>query len=124
MIEELTIHVLLCFLVAFKLFIWFDTEAAVEYIRALRLDSLFFIKEYEEAKETIEDLTYPSYLEIYRKEFVNKILSCVFCLCTWIVLCLNLILCAKFGAGTLKFFGFDWFMSLCIYFYFSRYFNK
>ena len=104
--------------------IYFDTEAAVEYFKLLKLDSLLFIKEYEEAAKDIEDLTYPSYLEIYQKDFLNKILSCVFCLCTWAVLYMNFMLSLKFGVSTFKFFGLDWFTSLFIYFSFSKFLNK
>ena len=121
MIEEILHHLFLCFISAFFLFIWFDTEAVIEYIKALRLDSLFFIKEYEEKRNTIEDLTYPSYLEMYQTDFINKILSCVFCFCTWIVFLLTALSCAKYGVGTLKFFGFNWFASLVIYFSFSKF---
>ena len=79
------------------------------------------LKEYEEKRNTIEDLTYPSYLEMYQTDFINKILSCVFCLCTWIVFLLTALSCAKYGVGTLKFFGFNWLASLVIYFSFSKF---
>ncbi len=124
MIEEITYHIISCFLSAFFLFIWFNTEAFLEYIKLFRLDSLFFIKEYEESKEVIEDLTYPSYLEINHKDFFNKVLSCIFCFSVWVVFYTNVMLCIKFGIGTLKFFGADWFFTLLIYFSSCRYFNK
>lgn len=124
MIEEISFHILLCFVSAFFLFIWFETEAVLEYAKLFRLDSLFFTKEYEEAKKTIEDLTYPSYLEIYQKNFINKILSCAYCLCTWVIIYLNFMLSFKFGLSTFKFFGLDWFFTLCIYFSFSNQYNR
>tara|TARA_Y100000004_G_C8896450_1_gene404367 strand:+ start:537 stop:911 length:375 start_codon:yes stop_codon:yes gene_type:complete len=124
MIEEISFHILLCFVSAFFLFIWFETEAVLEYAKLFRLDSLFFTKEYEEAKKTIEDLTYPSYLEIYQKNFINKILSCVYCLCTWVIIYLNFMLSFEFGLSTFKFFGLDWFFTLCIYFSFNNQHNR
>jgi hypothetical protein len=124
MIEELSYHIIFCFISAFYLFIWFDTESVIEYVKLLRLNKFFFIKEYEESKETIDDLTYPQYLEIYQKDFFNKILSCVYCSCTWVVIYVNFFLVLKFGISTFKFFGIDWFFSLGIYFTFTRFFNK
>ena len=124
MINELLYHIIFCFINAFFLFVWFNTEAVIEYVKLLRLDKFLFVKEYEEAKQSVEDLSYPQYLEIYQKDFVNKILSCVYCFCSWTTIYINFFLSFKFSLFTFKFFGLDFFISLFIYFVFSRYFNK
>ena len=114
MIEVLILHFCACFLVSFFLFLWFDTDSVTEYIKLFRMDKFFFIKEHEEMKIIVEDLSYPQYLE-QQPGFVNKILSCPYCLCTWLLLFSNFFIIYFFGFSSIKFFGLDWFFSIIIY---------
>lgn len=124
MVDSLALHISCCFTVSFFLFMWFDTDSVIEYAKLLKLEGFFFIKEYEEMKETVEDLSYPQYLEMHKDDFVNKILSCPYCFCTWLVIYVNIFLSFMLGFPSFKFFGFDWFLSIIIYFASSRYLNK
>ena len=67
---------------------WFNTDMLVSYIKLFRLTKLTYLKEYEDFS-----LEYPdnetNFLEFsYMKEptFINKLISCPYCLCFWVSL--------------------------------------
>ena len=75
----------LIFLFVFILVIWFNTEAFVEYIHALKLN-WFKINDYLNEKESDFTLTYHSYLLKYHNNFFTKLITCPFCLNFWLIL--------------------------------------
>lgn len=79
------IDIYYCFLNVFCLFIWFHTEAFIEYIRYIPpLSKLLKVKEYIEFQKTKDYLNYPLYLSVYYNNFFTKLISCPYCLLFWI----------------------------------------
>lgn len=109
---------------AYFLFIWFETNAAIEYVKLFRLDSFFYIKEYEESLEVAPDLTYALFIVTHKDTFANRVLSCPFCLCTWMMIYFGLIFSLVLGYKVLGFIFLDWFAALFLYKASSNYFLK
>jgi hypothetical protein len=77
--------ILFSFFNAFWLFIWFNTEAFLEYIKYLpKIRDLFKIKEFKEYQLKAGVLTYPTYLQVYYNNFLTRLISCPYCLLFWI----------------------------------------
>ena len=68
--------------VATLLIIWFETDAAYEYIRLFRLNKIFGLEKYENSYNA--GIKLPDYLPIHRNNFITRLLSCPICLCIWI----------------------------------------
>lgn len=76
----------------FILFIWFETDAFVEYLKFLKLSKFFKIDSFETyKKESNPRITYHSYLRQKHPSFITKLVTCVPCLSFWVVLMINLI---------------------------------
>lgn len=124
MIEIVHIHIGVFSFSAFLLFVWFETNAAIEYSKIFKLDRLFYIKEYEESLEVVPDLSYAYFLAAHEDNFTNRLLSCPYCVCTWIIFYFAVILSVTYGITALSFIFIDWFMALYLYFASSRYFSR
>ena len=77
----------LCFYscsICLVLFIWFKTDAFVEYCSLFRFKKLFYIKDFEEKRRIGEDLLYYDYLVIYRDSFLSRLISCPTCMSVWL----------------------------------------
>lgn len=109
---------------AYFLFIWFETNAVIEYAKILRLDSFFYTKEYEESLELAPDLPYSLFIVAHKDTFVNRILSCPFCLCTWMMIYFGFIFFLALGFKVFGFIFLDWFAALFLYKSLSNYFLK
>ena len=109
---------------AFLLFIWFETNAITEYAKLLRLDFLFYMKEYEESLELAPDLPYSLFIAVHKDTFVNRLLSCPFCLCTWMMIYFGFIFFLAIGFKVFAFIFLDWFAALFLYKISSNYFSK
>ena len=67
---------------------WFNTDMLVSYIKLFRLSRLTYLKEYEDfmlecpnSKTTFLQFSY-----IKEPTFINKLFSCLYCLCFWVSL--------------------------------------
>ena len=109
---------------AYFLFIWFETNAVIEYAKIFRLDFLFYIKEYEESLELAPDLPYSLFIVAHKDTFINRILSCPFCLCTWMMIYFGLMFFLVLGFKVFGFIFLDWFAALFLYKALSNYFLK
>jgi len=109
---------------AYFLFIWFETNVVIEYAKLLHLDSLFYTKEYEESLELVPDLPYSLFIVTHKDTFVNRLFSCPFCLCTWMMIYFGIIFSFVMGFKVLGFIFLDWFAALFLYKALSNYFSK
>jgi len=109
---------------AYFLFIWFETNAVIEYAKALRLHSFFYIKEYEESLEISPDLPYSLFIVAHKDTFINRLLSCPFCLCTWMMIYFGGLFSLVLGVKIFSFIFLDWFAALFLYKASSSYFLK
>jgi hypothetical protein len=74
------------FYVVFFLYMWFDTDAFVEYSKLLGLGKLLKISNWEEYREINPRLDYLEYLRLKHSSFFIRLVSCKQCLCFWISL--------------------------------------
>lgn len=109
---------------AYLLFVWFETNAIIEYAKLLRLDFLFYTKEYEESLEVAPDLPYALFIVTHKNTFVNRLLSCPFCLCTWMMIYFGVIFSLMYGVKIFSFIFLDWFAALFLYKASSTYLSK
>lgn len=81
----------ICWIV-FVLFIWFDTEAFIEYFRLTPLRKLFKIDLFDKYKKEMNPgIDYHSYLRQKHGSFITKLITCVPCTNFWIVLLISLL---------------------------------
>ena len=74
------------FYVVFLMFVWFETDAFVEYSKLFRLSSFFKIDDWEKYREINHRISYLEYLRIKHCSFFVKMLTCRQCLAFWLVL--------------------------------------
>ena len=75
------------------LLIWFNTSALIDYVKLFRLTRLTYLKEYEQFKfENPEsEATFLEFSYIKEPTFINKLISCPYCLCFWVSLVCSII---------------------------------
>jgi len=74
-------------LIAFILFIWFESDIAVSIVKKFKLDKKFDLLEYEKQKIDFDGkLSFPDFLHIKCPNFFTKLASCPICLCFWLTL--------------------------------------
>lgn len=66
------------------LFVWFKSNAFVEYCSLFRFKKLFYIKDFDKQREINPDLSYSDYLVIYRDSFFSRLISCPLCSSMWL----------------------------------------
>jgi len=82
------------FWVVFILFIWFNTDAFIQYGKLLKLDKITKINLWESYRLTNPKITYLEYLSIKHRGFFTKLITCKPCLNFWI----TLIICLLFDS--------------------------
>ena len=82
------------FWVVFILFIWFNTDAFIQYGKLLKLDKIAKIDLWESYRLTNPIITYLEYLSIKHRGFITKLITCKTCLNFWI----TLIICLLFDS--------------------------
>ncbi len=85
------------FWVVLILFIWFETDAFVQYCKAFRLSKLLKINDWEEYKITTTNIGYLDYILIKHKGFFTKLVSCQPCLTFWITIIVKLFFISSFN---------------------------
>ena len=74
------------FWVIFLLFIWFNTDAFIQYSKIMGLSKLFKIIDWEDYRITNPKIKYLEYLSIRHRNFFTKLISCKPCFNFWITL--------------------------------------
>ena len=69
---------------AMLLFIWFNTPAFVEYMRAFGLSKFLYVGEYLDITENDPALAYHTFLASNYPSFLTRLLNCPKCLGVWI----------------------------------------
>jgi hypothetical protein len=65
------------------LYIWFKTNAFVEYVSLFSLGKFFHVNEYKEATVDDQTLHYTQYLSANYNSFLTKLFVCPKCICVW-----------------------------------------
>ena len=79
------------FWVVFLLFIWFNTDAFIQYSKIIGLSRLFKINDWEDYRLESPRITYLEYLTLKNRGFFTKLISCKPCLTFWITITICLI---------------------------------
>ena len=74
------------FLVTLILLIWFKTDAFIVYTKLFRMDKFFYVKEWEEFKNTKDcSVTYHQFLRMKSPNgFWTKLNTCPICFSVWL----------------------------------------
>lgn len=73
-------------LITLILLIWYKTDAFIVYTKLFRMDKFFYVKEWEEFKNTKDcTVTYHQFLRIkFPNGFFAKLTTCPICLSVWL----------------------------------------
>jgi len=74
------------FWVIFLLFIWFKTDAFIQYSKLFRINKISKIDSWELYRLSNTRIAYLEYLSIKHRNFFTKLISCKPCLTFWLVL--------------------------------------
>jgi hypothetical protein len=66
------------------LFLWFKTNAFIEYCNLFHINHPFYIKQYNEKYNEDFSLTYHFFLLKYHKSFITKLVTCPICVNVWL----------------------------------------
>jgi hypothetical protein len=73
------------FWVVLILFIWFNTDAFIQYSKLFKLDKKFKISDWESYRIDVSGkISYQEYLSLKHKGFLTKLISCKPCLTFWV----------------------------------------
>ena len=64
--------------------LWFDTSFFVDYLKLFRLTKFTYIEEYEKELFENPELSFLEFVFIKEPNFLNKILTCRYCLGFWL----------------------------------------
>ena len=64
--------------------LWFDTSFLIDYLKLLRLTRFTYIEEYEKESFENPELSFLEFAFIKEPNFLNKLLSCPYCLGFWL----------------------------------------
>jgi hypothetical protein len=104
------------FWVVFLLFIWFNTDAFIQYSKIMGLSKIFKIIDWEDYRlENGPKITYLEFIFLKNKNFFTKLITCKPCLNFW----LTLIICLIFNS--LELFPVIYMLSYIIYKIIDRY---
>ena len=85
------LYLLLSSSVAMTLFLWFKTNAFVEYASLLVVHNLWKLADYEEITRDDKSLSYPEFLAQYHSNFFVRLITCPNCLSVWLSSLINLV---------------------------------
>ena len=73
------------FINVFFMYIWFNTDAFIEYFQHIKyLSDLFKIKEYFSFREKFNNLNYHTFLLLNYNNFFIRLITCPSCLGVWL----------------------------------------
>lgn len=84
------------FWVVFLLFIWFETDAFIQYSKLFRLTKITKIESWENYKLTNSQISYLDYILIKHKGFFSKLICCQPCLTFWLTFIVKLFFISEF----------------------------
>ena len=90
MFEIILAYILLGSLGSMLMFIWFNTDAFVEYMQLLRLDEYLYISEYNTIRVDDPSLSYQFYIASNYPSFFSRLFNCPKCLNIWVSVLINL----------------------------------
>ena len=70
----------------FILFMWFDTDAFIEYSKIFKLHRIFKVDKFLEYKELNPKASYLTYIRKNYNNFLTRLVTCPSCIAFWIVL--------------------------------------
>ena len=73
------------------MYVWFDTDAFVDYARLLSLDNKLMIKDWDEWRISRPRTGYLEFLVARNPTFLVRLVSCRHCLCFWLSLFMSII---------------------------------
>jgi hypothetical protein len=91
---------------------WFNTDMLVQYIKLFRLTRFTYVEEYEKELFENPDLTYLNFAYFKEPSFVNKLISCPYCLSFWLSSFCSYIATSNILTGFVCY-------PLCLFFYFG-----
>jgi len=93
----------------FLLFIWFKTDAFIQYSELFGLSNKFKISEWLDYRILNPKISYLEYISIKNRNFLTKLISCVPCFLFWIVILVSLLM------NTLFYFPITYIISYVVY---------
>lgn len=79
------------FWINFFMFIWFNTDAFIEWVPGKFLNKILKINDFYILKKDNPKSDYLNYLRIYHNSFIVRLITCKPCLLFWITLIVNFI---------------------------------
>jgi hypothetical protein len=107
--------VITIFWCVFLLFIWFKTDAFIQYSELFGLSNKFKITDWQDYRILNPKITYLEYISIKNKNFLTKLISCVPCFLFWIAILISVL------ENTLLYFPITYILSYVIYKLIDRY---
>lgn len=99
----------------FLLFIWFKTDAFIQYSELFRLSNKFRITQWQDYRILNPKISYLEYLSLKHRGFFTKLISCVPCFLFWIVMFASIL------TNSLFYFPITYILSYVIYKLIDRY---
>jgi hypothetical protein len=78
----MTVIYVACF-IALILFVWFNTDAFIEYAALFKLTKLFKIQHFNEIRKHDISYTYTNFIVEFYNNFITRLLSCPVCTSVW-----------------------------------------
>jgi len=82
-------YILEFFWIQFILFIWFHTDAFIQYCKLFRITKPTGVDSYLEYKKSNPKITFPDFIR-RRQTFFTQLISCPPCILAWIILICSL----------------------------------
>lgn len=76
--------IIIIFIIALILIVWFRTDAWLEYTRLFGFNRLSFYKDFDNKQKEDVSLTYFQYLKIYHNSFLIRLITCPICVAFWL----------------------------------------
>jgi hypothetical protein len=93
----------------FLLFIWFKTDAFIQYSELFGLSNKFKITDWQDYRILNPKISYLEFISIKNRNFLTKLISCVPCFLFWIVILVSLLM------DTLFYFPITYIISYVVY---------
>jgi hypothetical protein len=74
------------FFIVFILFVWFDTNAFIDYSRLFKLNKIFYIDMWDEYRIINPRMDYLNYLSTKHRNFLIKMITCKPCFTFWLTI--------------------------------------
>jgi len=82
------------FYVVFFMYVWFETDALIEYSKLFGLKKIFRIDRWESHREINPRIEYFDYLRMNHSSFIIRLVTCPQCILVWLSIAASAIFCA------------------------------